>query len=161
MAPSQKVTVSTLAGQLMGGPSGVGGLRRTVPVPATVTLTVKPPFPVLYTEVCPARHLVPVDVTLVAASGSDRVTRVHGLRSGAFPEPVTVTDTVLVLHAAVRVVEDRLAAVRLAVNVTGVAAGVRINQAVILCFLRRTVIGTITATLAVKSVAIPAFERER
>lgn len=89
------------------------------------------------------------------------MTRVHGLRSGAFPEPVTVTDTVLVLHAAVRVVEDRLAAVRLAVNVTGVAAGVRINQAGILCFLRRTVIGTITATLAVKSVAIPAFERER
>lgn len=161
VAPSQEVTVSTLARQLVRGPPGVDGLRRAVPVPVTITLTVEPPVPVLYTEVCPARHLVSVDVTLVAASGGVGVTRVHGLRSGTLPESITVTDTVLVLHTAVGVVEDRLAAVRLAVDVTWVAAGVGVNQTGILSFLSRTVIGAITATLAVKSVAIPTFERER
>lgn len=161
VAPSQEVTVSTLAGQLVGGPPDVDGLRRAVPVPVTITFTVEPPVSVLYTEVCPTRHLVSVDVTLVAASGGVWVTCVHGLRSGTLPESITVTDTVLVLHTAVGVVEDRLAAVRLAVDVTGVAASVRVNQTGIFSFLRRTVIGTITATLAVKSVAIPTFERER
>lgn len=161
VAPSQEVAVPTLTSQLVGRPPGVDGIRCAVPVPVTVTFTVESPVPVLDIEVRPTGDLVSVDVTLVAASGGVWVARVHSLRSGAFPEPVAVTDTVLVLHAAVGVVEDRLPTVRLAVNVTGVAAGVRINQARIFSFLSGAFIGSITATLAVESVAIPSFERER
>lgn len=95
---------------------------------------------------------------MVAAPWSGGTTGVDNLGARTFPETIAVTDTVVVLNTAVRVVKYGLTWIGFPVDVTRIASGLGVDQAGVFRLLRRANIGSIATTLTVESVTVSAFE---